>query len=96
MINPGKLLKMRGEANAMQKKLREKLIEAESRDGRVRLVMNAASEIEELIIDEELVDDATMEIINKGLKEAFKEFQKKLQKEMMKDIDIDQIKKFLG
>lgn len=96
MINPVKLLQMKSEANAMQKKLQERKIKVESRDGRIKLQMNAAQEIEFLEIDESLVDEATLRIINNGLKEAFKEYQKKLQKEMVKDIDIDQIKKFLG
>lgn len=96
MINPAKLLKMRNEATAMQKKLQEKKISGESKDGRVKLLMNAAQEIEELHIDESLVDESTLRVINMGLKEAFKDYQKKLQKEMVKDIDIEQIKKFLN
>lgn len=96
MINPVKLLQMKSEATAMQKKLQEKKIVSESRDGRIKLLMNAAQELEGLEIDEMLVDEATLRIINNGIKEAFKEYQKKLQKEMVKDIDIDQIKKMLG
>lgn len=96
MINPAKLLKMRSEAASMQKKLQEKKINGESKDGRIKLIMNAAQEIESLIVDEDLVDYSTLEIINKGIKEAFKDYQKKLQKEMMKDLDMDQIKRMLG
>ncbi|MCC7290280.1 YbaB/EbfC family nucleoid-associated protein [bacterium] len=96
MINPVKLLKLRSEAAQMQKKLQAKKIVAESRDGRIKLMMNGAQEIESLVIDESLVDDSTQKIINNGLREAYKEYQKKLQKEMVKDVDLDQLKKFLG
>lgn len=96
MINPVKLLQMRNEAVAMQKKMQGKKIMGESRDGRIKLAMNAAQELEALIVDEEIVDSDTLRVINLGMKEAFKDYQKKLQKEMAKDVDIDQLKKMLG
>jgi DNA-binding protein YbaB len=96
MINPAKLLKMRGEAIQMQKKMQEKKIVGESRDSRVKLMMNAAQELETISLDETIVDEQTLRIINNGIKEAFKDYQKKLQKEMAKDIDLDQIKKLLS
>lgn len=96
MINPVKLLKMRNEAVAMQKKMQEKKIQGDSRDGRVRLQMNGAQEFEQLIVDETIVDSDILRVINLGMKEAFKDYQKKLQKEMAKDVDLDQIKRMLG
>lgn len=96
MINPVKLLQMRNEAIAMQKKMQGKKIIGESRDGRIKLAMNAAQELEMLIVDEDIVDSDTLKVINLGIKEAFKDYQKKLQKEMAKDMDIDQLKKMLG
>lgn len=96
MINPVKLLQMRNEAVAMQKKMQGKKIIGESRDGRIKLAMNAAQELEMLIVDEDILDSDTLRVINLGMKEAFKDYQKKLQKEMAKDVDIDQLKKMLG
>ncbi|MCK9368973.1 YbaB/EbfC family nucleoid-associated protein [Candidatus Dojkabacteria bacterium] len=96
MINPAKLLKMRSEATAMQRKMQEKKILGESRSGRLKLLMNAAQEIEQIEIDEAVVDESTLKLINNELKEAFKDYQKKLQKEMAKDLDMDQLKKFFN
>jgi DNA-binding protein YbaB len=96
MINPVKLLKMRSEATAMQKKMQEKKILGESRSGRLKLLMNGAQEIEQIEIDEAIVDESTLKLINNELKEAFKDYQKKLQKEMAKDLDMDQLKKFFN
>lgn len=96
MINPLKLMQMRNEAVAMQKKMQSRKIVGESRDNRIKLQMNAAQEIEFLIVDEDIVDAQTLNIINIGIKEAFKDYQKKLQKEMVKDVDLEQIKKMLG
>lgn len=87
---------MRNEAVAMQKKMQSRKIVGESRDNRIKLQMNAAQEIEFLIVDEDIVDAQTLNIINIGIKEAFKDYQKKLQKEMVKDVDLEQIKKMLG
>jgi DNA-binding protein YbaB len=96
MVNPVKLMQMRNEAVAMQKKMQSRKILGESRDNRIKLQMNAAQELEMLIVDESIVDEQTLRIINNGIKEAFKDYQKKLQKEMVKDVDLDQIKKLLG
>lgn len=96
MVNPIKLMQMRNEAVAMQKKMQSRKIVGESRDSRVKLQMNAAQELEMLVVDESILDTETLRIINNGIKEAFKDYQKKLQKEMVKDVDLDQIKKLLG
>ena len=80
----------------MQKKLQERKILGESRDSRVKLQMNAAQELELLLVDDTIMDEETLRIVNNGIKEAFKDYQKKLQKEMVKDVDLDQIKKFLS
>ncbi len=96
MVNPVKLMQMRNEAVAMQKKMQSRKILGESRDNRIKLQMNAAQELEMLVVDESIVDEQTLRIINNGIKEAFKDYQKKLQKEMVKDVDLDQIKKLLG
>jgi DNA-binding protein YbaB len=97
MINPLKILKMKQHADQMRKKLQSQRISAESRDGRVKLFMNAAQEFEDIFIDEQILADArSLELIKRGMKEAFQDYQKKLQKEMMKDFDIDQLKNMLG
>ena len=86
------LYKMQREAKSMQKKLREKVLSGESKDGRVKIYLNAAQEFEDLYIDESLLDPDQMDTIKTGMKQAYKDFQKKLQKEMMKDFDMDSLK----
>lgn len=80
----------------MQKKLREKVLSGESKDGRVRIHMNAAQEFEDLHIDDSLLDPSEFETLRTGFKQAFKDYQKKLQKEMMKDFDMDSLRGMLG
>lgn len=92
MINPGELFRMQNEARKMQKKLREKRIIGESKNGLVTLYMNGAQEFEDVYIDEELLSPERMDQIRKLFKEAFKDYQKKLQKEMVQDMDINQLK----
>lgn len=97
MINPLKLLKMKQEADQMKKKLQSQRVTGESRDGRLKLFMNLAQEFEDIHIDEEILSDGrSLDLIKKGMKEAFQDYQKKLQKEMIKDFDIDQLKRMLG
>lgn len=97
MVNPLKLLKMKQEADQMRKKLQSQRVTGESKDGRVKMFMNLAQEFEDIHIDEEILSDArSLELIKKGMKEAFQDYQKKLQKEMIKDFDIDQLKRMLG
>jgi DNA-binding protein YbaB len=97
MINPLKLLKMKQEADQMRKKLQSQRVAGESKDGKVKIFMNLAQEFEDIFIDEEILSDArSLELIKRGMKEAFQDYQKKLQKEMIKDFDIDQLKRMLG
>lgn len=90
------LYKMQREAKKMQAKLREKVLSGESKNGEVKIFMNAAQEFEDIHIDESLLSPEKHDEIKKAMKEAFKDFQKKLQKEMMKDFDMDSIKGMLG
>lgn len=90
------LYKLQREAKEMQKKLREKSLSGESKDGRVRIYMNAAQEFEDLYIDDSLLSDTEYDTLKTGFKQAFKDYQKKLQKEMMKDVDLDSLRGMLG
>lgn len=92
MINPGELIKMQHEAKKLQKKLRERKLKGESKNGKIKVFMNAAQEFEDVYIDEEYLSPDMEDAIKKGFKEAFKDYQKKLQKEMVQDIDMDQLK----
>lgn len=92
MINPKELLRMQSEAKKMQKKLREKKISGESKNGMVKIFMNGAQEFEDVWIDEAYLDVEMLHAVKKGFKEAFKSYQKKLQKEMAQDMDLDQLK----
>jgi DNA-binding YbaB/EbfC family protein len=90
--NPIELIKMQNEAKKMQKRLREKKVKGESKNGLVRIYMNGAQEFEDIHIDEELLSPEMLDDIRKGFKEAFKDCQKRLQKEMVQDMDLDQLK----
>jgi DNA-binding YbaB/EbfC family protein len=90
------MYKMQREAKKMQQKMREKIITGESKNGDLKLFMNAAQEFEDIDIEDSLLDPARKDDFKKALKEAFKEYQKKLQKEMMKDFDMDSLKNMLG
>ena len=90
------LYKMQREAKAMQKKLREKTISGESKDGTVVVHMNGAQEFESVEIVDVLLDPSMLDKLNDAMKEAFKDAQKKLQKEMAKNMDLDSIKGMLG
>jgi DNA-binding YbaB/EbfC family protein len=92
MVNPVEVLKMQSEAKKLQKKLRERKIRGESKNGMVVIYMNGAQEFEDIHIDEDYLDPDMMEAVKKGFKEAFKDYQKKLQKEMVQDMDMDQLK----
>jgi DNA-binding protein YbaB len=92
MLNPVEALKMQSEAKKLQKKLRERKIKAQSKNGMVAIYMNAAQEFEDVHIDEEYLSPDMLDAIKRGFKEAFKEYQKKLQKEMIQDMDMDQLK----
>lgn len=92
MLNPVEILKMQNEAKKLQKKLRERKIKGESKNGMVVIRMNAAQEFEDIHIDEDYLSPEMMDAVKKGFKEAFKDYQKKLQKEMAQDMDMDQLK----
>ncbi|MCA9376367.1 YbaB/EbfC family nucleoid-associated protein [Candidatus Dojkabacteria bacterium] len=96
LSNVKDLYKMQREAQAMQKKLREKVLSGESKDGRVRLHMNAAQEFVDINIDDSLLSPEEFETLKTGMSQAFKDYQKKLQKEMMKDMDLDSLRGMLG
>lgn len=90
------LYKMQKKAKQMQNKLREKVLSGESKDGLVRVHLNAAQEFVDMFIDESLLSPEQVDKIYQDFKEAFKDYQKKLQKEMAKDFDLDSIKGMLG
>lgn len=90
------MYKLQKEAKEMQKKLRDQKIVGESDDGRVKVFMNGAQELEDLLIDESLVMEGMAEVIRQGFKEAFKDYQKKLTKQLQSSFDLDDIKKALG
>ena len=92
MLNPVEVLKMQNDAKKLQKKLRERKIKGESKNGRVVIYMNGAQEFEDVHIDDEYLSPDMSEALKKGFKEAFKDYQKKLQKEMVQDMDMDQLK----
>lgn len=83
---------MQREAKKMQKRLREKKISGESKDGMLKIFMNGAQEFEDIWVDNQLLDPSMMDRFQKDMKQAFKSYQKKLQKEMAQDMDIDKIK----
>lgn len=92
MPNIREMLKMQSEAKKMQKKLKEKKIVGESKDGLLKVFMNAAQEFEDIHIDPEILEIDQLDGIKKRMKEAFKDYQKKLQKEMVQSMDIDSLK----
>ncbi len=92
MLNPKELIKMQMEAKKMQKRLREKKISGESKDGMLKIFMNGAQEFEDIWVDDNLLDASMMDRFKKDVKEAFKDYQKALQKEMAQDMDLDKIK----
>lgn len=92
MLNPVEVLKMQNDAKKLQKKLKERKIKGESKNGMVVVYMNAAQEFEDVHIDDEYLSPDMSEALKKGLKEAFKDYQKKLQKEMVQDMDMDQLR----
>jgi DNA-binding protein YbaB len=92
MLNPVEVLKMQNDARKLQKKLKERKIKGESKNGMVVIYMNAAQEFEDVHIDDEYLSPDMSEALKKGFKEAFKDYQKKLQKEMVQDMDMDQLR----
>ena len=92
MLNPKEILRMQGEARKMQKKLREKKISGESKDGLLKIYMNGAQEFEDIYIDETILHPDEYKNLKKRMKEAFKSYQKKLRKEMVQDMDMDSLK----
>ena len=92
MANVREMLKMQNEARKMQKKLKERQIVGESKDGLLKIYMNAAQEFEDIEIDEEIFHLDELDNFKKRMKQAFKDYQKKLQKEMMQNMDIDSLK----
>ncbi|HCC68177.1 TPA: hypothetical protein DEP90_03195 [Patescibacteria group bacterium] len=92
MLNPKEILRMQGEARKMQKKLREKKISGESKDGLLKIYMNGAQEFEDIYIDETILHPDEYKNFKKRMKEAFKSYQKKLRKEMVQDMDMDSLK----
>jgi DNA-binding YbaB/EbfC family protein len=92
MLNPVEVLRMQSDAKKLQKKLRERKVKGESKNGMVVIYMNAAQELEDVHIDDEYLSPDMSEALKKGFKEAFKDYQKKLQKEMVQDMDMDQLR----
>jgi len=92
MLNPVEIMKMQNEAKKLQSQLRERKVKGESKNGMIKIFMNAAQEFEDIHIDEEYLSPDMEGALKKGFKEAFKDYQKKLQKEMAQDMDLDQLK----
>ena len=92
MANMREMLRMQSEAKKMQKQLQSKTLTGESKDGLLRIYMNAAQEFQDIDIDDSILEMEDLEQIKKRMKEAFKDYQKKLQKEMMQSMDIDSLK----
>ena len=90
------LYKMQREAKDMQKKLRVEKIVGESDDSKVKLFMNGAQELEDIFIDDSLLHEGMLEVIKKGFKEAFKDYQKKLAKQLAGSFDVDELKRMMG
>ena len=90
------LYKMQKEAKEMQKKLRMQIISGESKDGSVKIFMNAAKEFEDIKIADNLMDPDMLDLLKKRMKEAFADLDKKLQKEMAKQFDMDSLRGMLG
>jgi hypothetical protein len=92
MANIREMLKMQSEAKKMQKKLKEQKIMGESKDGLLKIRMNAAQEFEDIDIDPDILDPDELDNLKKRMKQAFKDYQKKLQKQMAQSMDIDALK----
>jgi DNA-binding YbaB/EbfC family protein len=92
MPNIREMLKMQNEAKKMQNKLKEQKLVGESKDGLLKLYMNAAQEFEDIDIDPEILNPEEMDNFKKRMKQAFKDYQKKLQKQMAQSMDIDSLK----
>lgn len=90
------LYKLQKEAKEMQKKMREKKITGNSKDGRVTVYMNGAQEYEGIEIDDMLFDVDMKDLFKQDMDEAFKDYQKKLQKSMQESFNIDDVKSMLG
>ncbi len=90
------LYKVQKEAKEMQKKLREKKISGESKDGRITVFMNGAQEYEGIEIDDMLLDPDMKDLFKTDMEEAFKDYQKKLQKSMQESFNVDDVKSMLG
>jgi DNA-binding YbaB/EbfC family protein len=92
MPNVREMLKMQSEAKKMQKKLKEQKITGESKDGLLKIHMNAAQEFEDVDIDPEIFNPDELDRFKERMKQAFKDYQKKLQKQMAQSMDIDSLK----
>jgi DNA-binding protein YbaB len=69
MLNPVEVLKMQNDAKKLQKKLRERKIKGESKNGRVVIYMNGAQEFEDVHIDDEYLSPDMSEALKKGFKD---------------------------
>jgi DNA-binding YbaB/EbfC family protein len=92
MPNIKEMLKMQNEARKIQKQLKEQKIVGESKDGLLKIYMNAAQEFEDIEIDPDIFDSNDVENFKKRMKEAFKDYQKKLQRQMAQSMDVDALK----
>ncbi|MFZ5392543.1 MAG: YbaB/EbfC family nucleoid-associated protein [Patescibacteria group bacterium] len=83
------LYKLQSQAKAIQKELRDLLIEASSLDGRVSVVFNGEQKLEEIHIDDSLMVAGGTAILEKGLRDAITQALKKSQQvaaEKMKEV----------
>jgi len=92
MPNVREMLKMQSEAKKVQKKLKEQKIVGESKDGQLKIYMNAAQEFEDIHIEPDILNPDELDGMKKRMKQAFKDYQKKLQKQMAQSMDLDSLK----
>lgn len=90
------VMKMRKEAQTMQKKMKSIKVSGFSSDEKIEVMIDGTQEVQEIFIDDELMNADEKDQLVKGLKQALKDAGKKLQKEMMKDMDMDKMKSMLG
>ena len=83
---------MQSEAKKVQKKLKEQKIVGESKDGQLKIYMNAAQEFEDIHIEPDILNPDELDGMKKRMKQAFKDYQKKLQKQMAQSMDLDSLK----
>ena len=86
------LYNLQKEAREMQKKMEQINIHGESKNSEVKMTINGAQEIQNIVIEDFLLSLEQKDRLVQLIKEASKDAQKKLQKELVKDMDLDKLK----